>query len=39
MKKDNIKEGNLVIDRWYPEYGTGRITNVKKNCIYSYIPC
>jgi hypothetical protein len=30
MKRKDIKDGCLVIDRWYIEYGTGKITNVKK---------
>ena len=30
MKKEDIKKGAVVIDRWYKEYGTGFISNVKK---------
>lgn len=30
MKKSEIKNDCTVIDRWFREYGTGRITNVKK---------
>lgn len=30
MKKDEIKEGVLVVDRWFTEYGTGVVCNVKK---------
>jgi len=29
MKRKDIKDSCLVIDRWYIEYGTGRITNDK----------
>ena len=30
MTKDLIKTDCLVVDRWYPELGTGRITKVLK---------
>lgn len=30
MVKTEIKNGCIIIDRWVPEYGTGRIDNVKK---------
>lgn len=30
MNIDEVKNGCLVIDRWYTHYGTGRIENVKK---------
>ena len=30
MKKEDIKDGCLVTDRWYPEKGIGKITNKKK---------
>ena len=30
MHKSEIKNNTLVIDRWYMEYGTGIISNVKK---------
>jgi hypothetical protein len=30
MKREDIKNNCIVIDRWFREYGTGRITNVKK---------
>ena len=30
MKREEIKNNSIVIDRWFIEYVTGRITNVKK---------
>lgn len=33
MKKDEIIEGQPVIDRWYPEKGTGIIKKVMKTRI------
>jgi hypothetical protein len=30
MKKNEVKENISVIDRWYPEKGTGKITKVLK---------
>ena len=30
MKREEIKNNRIVIDRWFREYGIGRITNVKK---------
>lgn len=30
MKREDIKINTLVIDRWFPEDGTGLITDVKK---------
>lgn len=30
MKKEEIREGVLVVDRWYPEKGTGVIFKVLK---------
>ena len=30
MKREEIKEGVLVMDKWYLEYGVGRIVSVKK---------
>jgi hypothetical protein len=36
MKKQDIKENIAVIDRWFPEWGTGRITKVK-NTVFTVI--
>ena len=33
MKKPEIINGTLVIDRWFPQYGTGIIKNVKRLCL------
>jgi hypothetical protein len=30
MKREEIKNNLAVTDRWFIEYGTGRITDVKK---------
>lgn len=30
MKKREVQEGSRVIDRWYPEFGTGYIVKVLK---------
>jgi hypothetical protein len=30
MKKDEVKNNVSVVDRWYPEKGTGIIKDVKK---------
>lgn len=30
MKKSEIKKGCSVIDRWYMNYGVGKITDVKE---------
>jgi hypothetical protein len=30
MKKDDIIENAIVIDRWYLNYGKGKIVNIKK---------
>lgn len=30
MKKEDIKVGTKVIDRWYKEYGIGEVIDVKK---------
>ena len=33
MKKREVKVGLNVIDRWYPEMGTGHITKVLKTVL------
>ena len=38
MKKQDIKDGCSVIDRWYPEKGTGTITNTKKTVFTVVFP-
>lgn len=30
MKFEDLKRGMLVEDRWYPDWGTGRVLEVKK---------
>lgn len=30
MKRQDVQNGVLVIDRWFPEWGVGSIENVKK---------
>jgi hypothetical protein len=38
MKRDEVKNNCIVVDRWFREYGTGRITNVKKT-IFTVVFC
>lgn len=34
MKISKLKENDKVIDRWYPEWGIGRVTKVLKTVVY-----
>lgn len=38
MKKEDIKENTIVVDRWFRELGSGRITNVKKTVFTVVFP-
>lgn len=34
MKIENLKIGDRVIDKWYPEWGVGTVTKVLKTVVY-----